>query len=307
MESIVFDNKYSCLSEPRGGGERPMWLARFGHGAPSYTWAFAWAVALTVHLRLKTRPDKSCEGAHRVQVLWLMLWVWLQVNGHQIMDEPMEEGEPFSDCVSNDGRGTHCVWCVRSCIFTPTVCVQDEGTYKEIPITHHVKEGCEKADPSQFELLKVLGQGSFGKVRKRSAPMELLPFAPPWASVAKFPPRSLPFSPYQVFLVRKLLGPDAGQLYAMKVLKKASLKGTATQITLQRSSRVSSAAVLSFSLWLSWLCSVSPVRDRVRTKMERDILVEVNHPFIVKLHYGKSCCAFARHTAYTLPLLPVRG
>uniref|UniRef100_A0A8B9GIQ3 non-specific serine/threonine protein kinase n=1 Tax=Amazona collaria TaxID=241587 RepID=A0A8B9GIQ3_9PSIT len=89
---------------------------------------------------------------------------------------------------------------------------------KEIPITHHVKEGCEKADPAQFELLKVLGQGSFGKV----------------------------------FLVRKIIGPDAGQLYAMKVLKKASLK----------------------------------VRDRVRTKMERDILVEVNHPFIVKLHYA---------------------
>ncbi|NXS22181.1 KS6A6 kinase, partial [Mystacornis crossleyi] len=94
----------------------------------------------------------------------------------------------------------------------------DEGSVKEIPITHHVKEGCEKADPAQFELLKVLGQGSFGKV----------------------------------FLVRKIIGPDAGQLYAMKVLKKASLK----------------------------------VRDRVRTKMERDILVEVNHPFIVKLHYA---------------------
>uniref|UniRef100_A0A672N268 non-specific serine/threonine protein kinase n=1 Tax=Sinocyclocheilus grahami TaxID=75366 RepID=A0A672N268_SINGR len=56
----------------------------------------------------------------------------------------------------------------------------------------------------------------------------------------------------KVFLVRKLMGPDAGQLYAMKVLKKASLK----------------------------------VRDRVRTKMERDILVEVNHPFIVRLHYA---------------------
>lgn len=29
------------------------------------------------------------------------------------------------------------------------------------------------------------------------------------------------------------------------------------------------------------------VRDRVRSKMERDILAEVNHPFIVKLHYGE--------------------
>uniref|UniRef100_A0A7N8XRH0 non-specific serine/threonine protein kinase n=1 Tax=Mastacembelus armatus TaxID=205130 RepID=A0A7N8XRH0_9TELE len=85
-------------------------------------------------------------------------------------------------------------------------------------ISHHVKEGCEKADPSQFQLLKVLGQGSYGKV----------------------------------FLVRKIRGVDRGQLYAMKVLKKATLK----------------------------------VRDRVRSKMERDILAEVNHPFIVKLHYA---------------------
>uniref|UniRef100_A0AAY4EMC1 Ribosomal protein S6 kinase n=1 Tax=Denticeps clupeoides TaxID=299321 RepID=A0AAY4EMC1_9TELE len=89
---------------------------------------------------------------------------------------------------------------------------------KEFDISSHVKEGCEKADPSQFELLKVLGQGSYGKV----------------------------------FLVRKIKGIDTGQLYAMKVLKKATLK----------------------------------VRDRVRSKMERDILAEVNHPFIVKLHYA---------------------
>uniref|UniRef100_A0A8C7J882 non-specific serine/threonine protein kinase n=1 Tax=Oncorhynchus kisutch TaxID=8019 RepID=A0A8C7J882_ONCKI len=82
----------------------------------------------------------------------------------------------------------------------------------------HTKEGFEKADPSQFELLKVLGQGSYGKV----------------------------------FLVRKIKGSDRGQLYAMKVLRKATLK----------------------------------VRDRVRSKMERDILAEVNHPFIVKLHYA---------------------
>ena len=29
------------------------------------------------------------------------------------------------------------------------------------------------------------------------------------------------------------------------------------------------------------------VRDRQRTKMERDILADVNHPFIVRLSYGK--------------------
>uniref|UniRef100_U6CT50 Ribosomal protein S6 kinase n=1 Tax=Neovison vison TaxID=452646 RepID=U6CT50_NEOVI len=68
---------------------------------------------------------------------------------------------------------------------------KDEGVLKEISITHHVKAGSEKADPSHFELLKVLGQGSFGKV----------------------------------FLVRKVTRPDSGHLYAMKVLKKATLKG----------------------------------------------------------------------------------
>uniref|UniRef100_A0A8D1RN39 Ribosomal protein S6 kinase n=2 Tax=Sus scrofa TaxID=9823 RepID=A0A8D1RN39_PIG len=98
------------------------------------------------------------------------------------------------------------------------LCAPEEGVVKEVDISHHVKAGFEKADPSQFELLKVLGQGSYGKV----------------------------------FLVRKVKGSDAGQLYAMKVLKKATLK----------------------------------VRDRVRSKMERDILAEVNHPFIVKLHYA---------------------
>ncbi|MFH4980468.1 hypothetical protein AB6A40_007177 [Gnathostoma spinigerum] len=87
----------------------------------------------------------------------------------------------------------------------------------EIEISDVTKEG-EKADASQFELLKVLGQGSFGKV----------------------------------FLVRKIRGRDAGSLYAMKVLKKATLK----------------------------------IRDRLRTKMERNILAQIHHPFIVRLHYA---------------------
>lgn len=33
--------------------------------------------------------------------------------------------------------------------------------------------------------------------------------------------------------------------------------------------------------------SFPTVRDRVRTKIERDILADVNHPFVVKLHYGE--------------------
>ncbi|XP_049820493.1 ribosomal protein S6 kinase 2 beta isoform X2 [Aethina tumida] len=95
--------------------------------------------------------------------------------------------------------------------------VLSEGEH-EIELGEVVRNGHDKADPSQFELLKVLGEGSFGKV----------------------------------FLVRKVVGNDAGTLYAMKVLKKATLK----------------------------------VRDRYRTKMERNILVDVEHPFIVKLHYA---------------------
>lgn len=88
----------------------------------------------------------------------------------------------------------------------------------EFEVRDVVKEGHDKADPSHFELLKVLGEGSFGKV----------------------------------FLVRKIVGKDAGVLYAMKVLKKATLK----------------------------------VKDRVRSTNERNILADVGHAFIVKLHYA---------------------
>merc|ERR1719336_2824601 len=89
---------------------------------------------------------------------------------------------------------------------------------REIEVANITRPGCEKPNVNQFELLRVLGQGSFGKV----------------------------------FLVRKIYGKDAGTLYAMKVLKKATLK----------------------------------VRDRVRTKLERNILADVNHSFIVKLQYA---------------------
>ncbi|XP_071531807.1 ribosomal protein S6 kinase alpha-2 isoform X3 [Panulirus ornatus] len=140
------------------------------------------------------------------------LWSKLQVqkDDEKSTQRPLYPGERIN---SRKGRSS-----------TEDMVVDEDEADGEINGTHEIEvceimpEGHEKADPSQFELLKVLGQGSFGKV----------------------------------FLVRKITGQDAGTLYAMKVLKKATLK----------------------------------VRDRLRTKMERDILADVNHPFVVKLHYA---------------------
>lgn len=43
----------------------------------------------------------------------------------------------------------------------------DENSGHEIELKELIKEGHERADRSQFELLKVLGQGSFGKVSSK--------------------------------------------------------------------------------------------------------------------------------------------
>lgn len=47
-------------------------------------------------------------------------------------------------------------------------------------------------------------------------------------------------------------------------------------------------SVLTAFVWFvtTVVLMCSTVRDRVRTKMERDILVDVRHPFIVHLEYG---------------------
>jgi len=84
--------------------------------------------------------------------------------------------------------------------------------------TVHSKAG--KAGPADFELRKVLGKGGYGKV----------------------------------FQVRKLSGEDKNKIYAMKVLKKATI--------------------------------VRNQKDTAHTKAERNILEDVKHPFIVDLIYA---------------------
>lgn len=76
------------------------------------------------------------------------------------------------------------------------------------------------AAPQDFELRKVLGKGGYGKV----------------------------------FQVRKLTGDDKGKIFAMKVLKKATI--------------------------------VRNSKDTAHTKAERNILEAVKHPFIVDLLYA---------------------
>lgn len=110
----------------------------------------------------------------------------------------------------------------------------DRGHEFEIRNLNLMEDNGVHVSLEDFELLRMLGAGSFGKV----------------------------------FLVKKKGGRDDGTLYAMKVLTKATLK----------------------------------VRDRLRTKAERDILVSARNPFIVRLHY-----AFQTSGKLYLVLTYVRG
>ncbi|XP_031849022.1 ribosomal protein S6 kinase alpha-5 isoform X2 [Nomia melanderi] len=102
-----------------------------------------------------------------------------------------------------------------------------ENTSTEQTVTHVLTfvnladSGGQRVDMKHFDLLKVLGAGAYGKV----------------------------------FLVRKKTGSDAGRLYAMKVLKKASI--------------------------------VQKKKTTEHTKTERQVLEAIrDSPFLVTLHYA---------------------
>ncbi|XP_071869058.1 ribosomal protein S6 kinase beta-1 [Bombus fervidus] len=84
----------------------------------------------------------------------------------------------------------------------------------------NVNAGQEKTGPQDFELCKILGEGGYGKV----------------------------------FQVKKVTGKDKGSIFAMKVLRKASI--------------------------------IRNQKDTAHTKAERNILEAVKHPFIVNLMYA---------------------
>uniref|UniRef100_A0A8C4QPJ1 Ribosomal protein S6 kinase n=1 Tax=Eptatretus burgeri TaxID=7764 RepID=A0A8C4QPJ1_EPTBU len=99
--------------------------------------------------------------------------------------------------------------------------VDMEGECEKFELSEDsVNRGTEKIGPESFQLLRVLGKGGYGKV----------------------------------FQVRKVTGADSGEIFAMKVLKKAAI--------------------------------VRNPKDTAHTRAERSILQAIKHPFIVDLIYA---------------------
>ncbi|XP_043512394.1 ribosomal protein S6 kinase beta-1-like [Frieseomelitta varia] len=97
---------------------------------------------------------------------------------------------------------------------------ESEGVETVAISEQNVNRGRERAGPQDFKLCKVIGKGGYGKV----------------------------------FQVRKITGNDSGTIFAMKVLRKASI--------------------------------IRNQKDTAHTKAERNILEAVKHPFIVDLMYA---------------------
>lgn len=122
--------------------------------------------------------DESYEQLHGQQA------PQLDPGGQHIHHHhPQPYGEPTRGGDGSSGDATSEMMDIEGMDLDPADSTLKSTDEQEFDIRDVVREGHDKADPSQFELLKVLGEGSFGKV----------------------------------FLVRKIVGKDAGTLYAMKV------------------------------------------------------------------------------------------
>lgn len=129
------------------------------------------------------------------------------------LDAPEVEEEELSD--------EDCFLDVQIPDAPPSKHLEMNGDMETVELSDEtVNPGQHKVGPQDFQLLRVLGKGGYGKV----------------------------------FQVRKVSGDDKGQIFAMKVLKKATIARNA--------------------------------KDTAHTRAERNILEAVKHEFIVKLMYA---------------------
>lgn len=136
-----------------------------------------------------------------------------------VFDLELHDGDVLEEAISDDAIDMDGMETVTK--ENTNAVLMDNPDLQKIPISEDiVNPGKEKVGRIDFELLKVLGKGGYGKV----------------------------------FQVRKVTGKDCGKIFAMKVLKKATV--------------------------------VRNQKDTAHTKAERNILEVVKHPFIVDLMYA---------------------
>ncbi|XP_003744528.1 ribosomal protein S6 kinase beta-1 [Galendromus occidentalis] len=140
--------------------------------------------------------------------------------GQELFDMELHEDGVTEEEVGDDAIDMEAVEAVANDRSKPHSVDMDSPNVEQIPISAEIVNPKNKVSPRDFELLKVLGKGGYGKV----------------------------------FQVKKITGADADKIFAMKVLKKATV--------------------------------VRNQKDTAHTKAERNILESIKHPFIVDLIYA---------------------
>lgn len=108
---------------------------------------------LTIHLSFKKKY---------LSTILKLLYIFFQLSVYQnktVLIRKLFLSQNHHEDVTRPQQPT-----AKERITVNTVGNGNSSSEHEIELKEVIKEGHEKADPSQFELLKVLGQGSFGKV-----------------------------------------------------------------------------------------------------------------------------------------------